>query len=119
MTTRRTIRCDHGFAKNIPDIRCLECHPPLRGDERDESSAPTRRAPGFRFAIGAVIAGAQIVGRLSNDRIDCICECGERYDISRSAVARHHKAGTTSRCWPCQKREMRKMLDERRGVAAE
>jgi hypothetical protein len=102
-------RCPHGFYRS--QVHCAECSP--------SATSKVRRSPGFRFVIGSIIAGAQIVGRVSNDRIECICECGEEFEITRSSVARHHKAGTKSRCLPCQKRHVANLMDARRGTAAE
>jgi hypothetical protein len=93
-------RCEHGFLQSA--VRCPTCspHPSDTLGER----APSKRARnGISFRIGNVVAGVTIIAR-TGDQITALCGCGEKYVVSRTAIANRAKSGRVAMCWECLRR---------------
>jgi hypothetical protein len=56
--------------------------------------------------------------RLSNDRIQAKCACGEVYEVSRSALSRSQRIGAMARCLTCRNRDMGMSLEAQSDGAA-
>jgi len=90
-----TPRCPHGFAKGI--VRCQVCEPSISLVPEEFRQKPTF----WKFRIGGVYGGVTLTERLTKERVNVRCGCGNAFEISRSAVQRHHRAGTTCMCPKC------------------
>jgi hypothetical protein len=104
----RTPRCAHGFAVGIPGIRCSEC----RASMARRKAAGSGRPPiNCKIFPGSVVGGSLILQRLSNDRIEAKCPCGETYEVSRSALSRNQRTGTIARCLTCRHKSLGMSLE--------
>jgi hypothetical protein len=108
----RTPRCRHGFAVGLPGIRCEQCNLSRTGRRHG------RRPANCRIFPGSTVGGALILQRLSNDRIQAKCACGGVYEVSRSALSRSHRTGTTAMCLTCRNRNMGMSLEAQSDGAA-